>query len=239
MHTEIKRRARVRLAARTDIAIILSIFVSQHVTIMANPLFIAIEGIDGSGKSTQSQLLAEKLQSVGHRVYQTFEPTDQPIGRMIRDIFAGRTEGDQKVIASLFAADRLNHILHSEHGMLHYRQESYSIISDRYYLSSYAYHGAHVDMDWVMDMNAQAVMLLQPDVHIYIDLPPEVAMARISASRTHIEMYETLDNLTAVYEKYEEAITKIRKGENIRRISGDQSIEDIAADIWRELQKLL
>lgn len=203
------------------------------------PIFIALEGIDGSGKSTQSKLLAQKLSALGHNVYQTFEPTDQPIGKMIRDIFAGRTEGDQKVIAALFAADRLNHILHSENGMLALRQAGKSIVSDRYYLSSYAYHGAHVDMDWVMDLNAQAVMLLKPELHIYIDIDPEISMERINAGRTTTEMYETLENLQKVYDKYEEAMTIVRKSENIKRINGNQSTEDVAADIWRAVNGML
>ena len=203
------------------------------------PIFIALEGIDGSGKSTQSKLLAQKLKTLGHDVYQTFEPTDQPIGKMIRDIFAGRTEGDQKVIAALFAADRLNHILHSEYGMLSLRQKDKSIISDRYYLSSFAYHGAHVDMDWVMDLNAQAVMLLKPDLHIYIDIDPTISMERIKAGRETTEMYETLENLQNVYDKYEEAMSKVRKTENIKRIDGNRLQDEVAADIWRIVSGLI
>jgi dTMP kinase len=203
------------------------------------PLFIALEGIDGSGKSTQAELLAQKLIHLGHPVYKTFEPTDQPIGKMIRDIFAGRAEGDQKVIAALFAADRLNHILQSETGLLDMRQKGKFIVTDRYYLSSYAYHGVHVDMDWVMDLNAQAVMLLKPDIHIYIDIQPEVSMERIRSSRSSVEMYETLDNLKNVYEKYEEAFAKVRKEENIKRVNGNRSTDEISDDIWRCVQDLM
>ncbi len=202
------------------------------------PLFIALEGIDGSGKSTQTKLLAKQLNNLGHKVHTTFEPTDSDIGKMIREIFAGKREGDQKVIAALFGADRLHHILAEKDGMLALRQDGYSIVTDRYYLSSYAYHGAHVDMDWVMDINAQAVMLLKPDIHIYIDISPKVSMERISRSRETVEMYETLENLRLVYDKYEEAFAKVGKSEHIRRINGDRSEEEIAADIWREVQKL-
>ena len=67
-------------------------------------LFIAFEGIDGSGKSTQVKLLSEKLQATGHKVHATFEPTDSQIGKMIRTIFSGKMEADHKVIAALFAA---------------------------------------------------------------------------------------------------------------------------------------
>jgi dTMP kinase len=202
------------------------------------PLFIALEGIDGSGKSTQVSLLSEKLSSRGHNVHTTFEPTDSVIGKIIREIFAGKREGDQKVIAALFGADRLNHILAENDGMLAKRQAGSTVVTDRYYLSSYAYHGAHVDMDWVMDINAQATMLLKPDLHIYIDISPEVSMDRIRKGRETIEMYETLENLKTVYEKYEEAFIKVGKTERIARIKGERPVQDIAEDIWREVQKL-
>jgi dTMP kinase len=118
------------------------------------------------------------------------------------------------------------------------RNNEEHIITDRYYLSSYAYHGAHVDMDWVMDINTQAVMLLKPDIHIYIDIDPEVSLKRIKANREHIEMYETLDNLRAVYEKYEEAFSKVRKVENIKRIDGNRPQEEVANDVWNVVQRL-
>ena len=70
-------------------------------------MFIAFEGIDGSGKSSQICLLKENLSRVGKKVYQTCEPSTGPIGRMIRDIFTGIMEGDHHTIAGLFVADRL------------------------------------------------------------------------------------------------------------------------------------
>ena len=60
---------------------------------MKKNLFIAFEGIDGCGKSTQVKLLAENLKKAGHKVYATFEPTDSPIGSVIRNIFNHRIEG--------------------------------------------------------------------------------------------------------------------------------------------------
>ena len=85
---------------------------------MQKNLFIAFEGIDGSGKSTQVKLLADKLEALGHQVYSTFEPTKSDIGKMIRTIFSGKMEADHKVIAALFAADRLDHLLNKTDGIL-------------------------------------------------------------------------------------------------------------------------
>jgi dTMP kinase len=66
------------------------------------PLFIAFEGIDGSGKSTQAKLLAEKMSTRNLKTHLTFEPTNSDIGKMIREIFAGKREGDQKSLRHYF-----------------------------------------------------------------------------------------------------------------------------------------
>jgi len=206
---------------------------------MAKNLFIALEGIDGSGKSTQSQLLARQLQQAGHKVYTTFEPTDSPIGKMIRDIFSHRMEADHKVIAGLFVADRLHHLSNQEDGILKKLEEGYTVISDRYYLSSYAYHAAHMSMDWVINANSMAADLLRPDLNIYIDVDPETSMERINKGRSSTEMYETLDNLKNVKAKYFEAFEKVKHDENIYITNGNREEEEVAESIWQEVQKIL
>ena len=212
--------------------------ISKGYTMNQKGRFIAFEGIDGSGKSTQVKLLTQYLTSKGHKVYATFEPTDSPIGKIIRDIFNHRMEGDQKVIAALFAADRLNHLLHSEDGMIKKLNDGFTVITDRYYLSSYAYHSVHVDMDWVIQLNAQSATLLKPDLHIYIEMDPQISMNRLNAGRTHIEMYETLDNLVKVKDKYEIAIELVKNEEKIVRIDGNRSPEVIAAEIQQLLETM-
>ena len=103
---------------------------------MKKNLFIALEGIDGSGKSTQMTRLAEKLTSSGHKVYTTFEPTDSPIGSVIKNIMKGRIDADHKTIAALFAADRLDHLLNGVNGIVKKMKEGFTVITDRFYFSS-------------------------------------------------------------------------------------------------------
>jgi dTMP kinase len=202
-------------------------------------IFIAIEGIDGSGKSTQSKRLAETLTEMGHKVYTTFEPTDSRIGVMIRDIFSHRMEGDHRVIAALFVADRLNHLLNSQDGILKKLDEGYTVITDRYYFSSYAYHSAHMDMDWVIKANALSAELLRPDLNIYIDISPEVSMERINKGRTSVEMYETLENLTVVSQKYQQAFELLSDVEKIVNIDGNRHADIIAEDIKQQVMSLM
>jgi dTMP kinase len=156
---------------------------------------------------------------------------------MIRDIFNHRMEGDQRVIAALFAADRLNHLLHSQDGIIRKLEEGYTVITDRYYFSSYAYHTVHgIDMDWVIDLNRVSADLLKPDLNIYIDIAPEKSMERLIIGRTTMEMYETLDNLKAVQEKYFEAFQRMKDKENICFIDGSQAEEQVAIDIQSKIR---
>ena len=195
------------------------------------PLFIAFEGIDGSGKTTQAKRLADSLTLEGTKIHLTAEPTKRTIGKMIREIFSGAAKADERVIAGLFVADRLDHILNDQDGMLNLLRNGITVISDRYYLSSYAYHGVHTDMDWVINSNAMAAKLLRPDLNIFIDVSPEIAMDRIASGRTGTELYETLDNLKAVRQKYFEAFEKVRGEEKIEIINGDRPHDEVSADI--------
>ena len=197
--------------------------------------FIAFEGIDGSGKSTQVKLLSEKLAKDSHKVYSTFEPTDGPIGSLIRKIFKREMEADHKTIAALYLADRLEHLLNKTNGILKKMEEGYTVISDRYYFSSYAYHGTHMPIDWVIDANSLCAQLLRPDLTIFIDVPPEVCVQRLSKNRNMIELYEDLENLHKVREKYFEAFDKLKNEENIFIINGDQPFEKIFNDIWNKI----
>ena len=205
---------------------------------MRKNLFIAFEGVDGSGKSTQVKLLANKLKEEGHKVYCTSEPTDRPIGAMIRDIFQHKMEADHRTIAGLFIADRLDHLLNKSTGILKKLDEGYTVIIDRYYFSSYAYQGVHMSLDWVIEANKQSADLIRPDLNIFIDIDPDIAIQRINKGREIIELYETKENLTNVRNKFFEAFEKQKEVEKILITDGNKSPDIIADDIWRNVTEL-
>lgn len=205
---------------------------------MKKNLFIAFEGIDGSGKSTQVKLLTDNLKKAGHKVYSTFEPTDGPIGAVIRNIFNHRIEADHRTIAGLFVADRLDHLLNKTNGILKKLEDGYTVITDRYYFSSYAYHGAHMSLDWVIEANSLSADLLRPNLNIYIDISPEISMKRLNSGRNSMELYETIENLRTVRDKYLEAMEQLKFKENIFMTDGNRSPELIAADIWNEISRI-
>ncbi len=199
--------------------------------------FIVLEGIDGSGKSTQIQYLTEKLMQHGILCYPTMEPTDSPIGSLIHQIMIGRIKTDNKVIAALFVADRLDHLLNDVNGIVPKIQEGVTIVSDRYYFSSFAYHSIDMPMEWVIQANQQCMEILKPTVSIFIDVEPDVAIGRIAKNRFHQELFEKKSRLIKVREKYLEAFEKLKESEHVVIINGNRDTKAIADDIWEEVKK--
>lgn len=206
---------------------------------MKKNLFIALEGLDGSGKSTQTKLLAEKLKEQGIKVYTTFEPTNSRIGSIIKDIFKHKMEADHRTIAALLAADRLDHLLNKNDGIVKKLEEGYTVICDRYYFSSYAYQGTHLDIDWVIRANSLSADILRPDLNIFIDLAPELCMKRVNKSRSATELYETEENLRMVRQKFFEAFKKEKDKEVVFITDGNRPSDLIAKDIWKEVEQIM
>lgn len=205
---------------------------------LADKRFIVFEGIDGCGKSTQAKLLTERLNLEGIPVHLTAEPSLRPIGKMIRDIFAHRMEADERTIAALFVADRLDHVINHEEGIRTKLEQGFTVICDRYYLSSYAYQGSLVPLDWVMKANALSVELAKPALHIFIDIPVELSVERISKSRAQLEPYETHENLVRVRAAYLKVIELLKDEEHIVTIDGTQSVDWIAERIWKAVEEV-
>ena len=203
-----------------------------------NNKFIVLEGIDGCGKSTQVELLANQFKHEGHKVYTTFEPTDSPIGSLIRNIMKGRIDADHKTIAGLFLADRLDHLQNKTNGILKKLEEGFTVISDRYYFSSYAYHSVHMPLDWVIQANSLCAELLRPDLNIYIDIDPEASMNRMSSARDNQELYETHEMLKNVRENYFRAFEKLKDEENIFQTDGNRSVEEIADEVRQKIRAI-
>lgn len=153
-------------------------------------LFIVTEGLDGSGKSTQIELMKQELERRGHKVYVTAEPTGFETGAYIRRILSDSLEKDMYLQAALFLADRLEHITHPQNGIARYLDMGYTVICDRYYFSSFAYQGTASDIDWVMKINLECERILKPDLCLFLDVDPDTCKRRIDTVREKAELYE-------------------------------------------------
>lgn len=199
--------------------------------------FIVFEGTDGSGKSTQMKLLAAHLASKGIPVYSTHEPTDSPFGALLHACMNGRIETGEHAIAALFAADRLDHIENPVNGILSKLDAGCTVLCDRYYLSSFAYNGGFVPLEWVEELNRPAMELLRPDLVIYLDLTPEEGMRRVSR-RGEVERYETLERQMKIREKYFEVFKRYQGRENIVIVKNEEDKERTQANVRRAVEAL-
>lgn len=194
-------------------------------------LFIVFEGIDGSGKTTQARMLAEHLEGLGRRTHITAEPTKLPSGVALREALGGKVKKSECEMAVMFVADRIQHNINAESGIDALVGAGVDVICDRYYYSSLAYQGQATDYEWVKNMNLNCPEIRRPDVCIYIDLLPEQSLERISKGRESLEIYENVETLTRVRNKFLSVIEDLSKTDNIRIIDGYRTPEEVSAEI--------
>ena len=197
--------------------------------------FIVFEGIDGAGKTTQIELLSNRLSQSGESVTVTAEPTDNESGRALRRALSGREPHSECEMAVMFVFDRIGHNAQIKALLA----EGKTVICDRYYYSTLAYQGKSTDYAWVRSMNIECPEILRPDACIYLDLTPEQSLERISKGRAEVEIYENLEKLTEVRNSFFSVIEDLRAdGEKIFVVNANRSIEDIFNEIFDIVAKI-
>jgi len=151
----------------------------QEVIGLMAGFFITLEGIEGSGKSSQARALQQFLQQSGYQTFLTREPGDTEIGRIIRELLLNPdyTEMKPRTEILLYAADRAQHVSELVRPAL---ADGKVVISDRYYDSNLAYqgYGRGLDLETVKKINFWAVEELHPDLTILLDLPVQQGLKR-------------------------------------------------------------
>jgi dTMP kinase len=190
-------------------------------------VFICIEGLDGSGKTTQALLLTKKLYKSHNAIYTT-EPSNGKTGTFIRDCCLYEEKRlSTAAEALLFAADRIEHI---ENEIKPALAEGKLVICDRYIYSSLAYQGsAGLSLEWIKTINSHA---LQPDFGIFIDVSPERVLERLQRKKSVMETLETQQKVREIYLKF------VEKGELIR-IDGDKPTDAVADELYSKVLSLL
>jgi dTMP kinase len=196
-------------------------------TLQKRGAFIVIEGLDGSGKTTQAKLLVGKLKNGYNAVYTT-EPSRGKIGAFIRQrCLYEQRRLDSATEALLFAADRIEHI---QTEVIPALNEGKLVVSDRYVYSSLAYQGSlGLNLNWIEDINKHA---LKPDLAVFLDVNPEVVMQRLNRKKSVMETLETQRKVREVYLKF------VEKGELVR-IDGDESVAQVSEALTVRLLSFL
>jgi dTMP kinase len=192
---------------------------------------IVLEGLDGAGTTTQVKRLVEHLRADGCKAHATREPSDGPVGKLIREMLTGghAVPGQslsQSTFGLLFAADRLDHLQREVEPRL---AEGATVVSDRWYHSSLAYQGTGADRDWITLLNARA---RKPDLTIFLEVRPHIAAKRRHDAGRAQELFEDLRMQEAVAEGYTATNKELQaQGERIETIDGEQSPDAVFAAI--------
>lgn len=189
--------------------------------------FIAIEGIDGSGKSTLSKMLVNTIKQSGKECEYTFEPTNGEFGNRIRESFTTERLSLEEEY-SLFTKDRKEHL---EKYILPKLEAGVSIVCDRYYFSTAAYQGAR-GMDFTTILNEQQDFALKPNILIIIEISVETALRRISSSRGSTNTFETEEYLRKVSSLFSKIDTPY-----LKRVDGEGSLDEVFAKIIEVWEK--
>jgi dTMP kinase len=188
-------------------------------------MFIAFEGLDGSGSSTQSKILAERLEKNGHAVLKTKEPTkDTHIGKMIKEILQYKWEVSPEALQLLFSADRAEHLRNEIEPALKNNQ---IVITDRYFFSTLAYGALDVDMNWLKEISRNFRI---PDITFLHRVDPDECIKRIAGRGSEYELFEQKEKLEKIWENYEKISDEYP---NFHMVDGSKSIEEVGEEIWK------
>lgn len=191
-------------------------------------MFICIEGLDGSGKTTQTKMLVRTLKQKGYDAIATAEPSRGELGRFIKHRYLnGKERRSSTVEALLFAADRVEHV---QNEIKPYLGQKKIVISDRYYYSSFAYQGAEgLELEWIRAINEKAI---HPDLALFIDVVPENVAHRLKREKSVMENMDTQKKVREVYLKFV-------SGNELVRIDGNGSRRNVTKLLLREVLRFL
>jgi len=193
--------------------------------------FVTFEGIDGSGKSTISKLVVEKLRSTGEKVVWTFEPTDSDVGKFVQECI--KQHSDPFVTSFTFIADRILHCRLIQQWL----DEGNIVICDRYSESTYAYQAAQLEgklktpLKWLQDLSEGRILI--PDRTFLFIITPKESLARIQ-NRSNLVPFERVSFLEKVHKNY----LKVSKGKRFKNIDATLPIDDIVQRCYDDILSL-
>jgi dTMP kinase len=200
--------------------------------------FAVLEGCDGSGTTTQLGLLKKRFEAPqaggAPGLFATCEPTEGPVGMLIRRILRGETAVTAETLARLFAADRTEH-LYAPGGIVERCRRGELAVSDRYSPSSLVYQGIACGPSLPRRLNGS---FPDPELLVYLDIDSGIAMERLEGRKDR-EIYERLDFQVRVREAYRKLLPLYeRAGVRVLLLDGKEAPEKLAEEIWRAVREM-
>jgi len=182
--------------------------------------FICIEGVDGSGKTTQAKRLVKNLRRRGFDAVYTTEPSTGKVGKLIRSFVLDRDKRVPIALeALLFAADRVDHVENVVKPLL---KQGKIVVCDRYVYSTLAYQGAAgLSLDWIERINRFA---LKPHLALFIDVPTDVVVKRLKRKRTVMETKRNQEKVREVY-------LKMVQEQRLMLVDGDKPVSRVGKKV--------
>ncbi|MFL2939665.1 MAG: dTMP kinase [Marine Group III euryarchaeote CG-Epi4] len=186
-------------------------------------MLINLEGIDGCGKSTQSQFLMDKFENDNEKTIMLKEPTNGKYGQKLWNMLSGKIEATTEEILELFVLDRKEHVNQKIKPAL---DQGKIVLMDRYYYSTMAYQSAAgIDVSRIRRDNEFAP---KPDIVLIFDLPADLAMKRVR-SHSVADVFEKEEHL----EKVRKAYLNLENDPLVRIIDATGTPEEIFDEVWR------
>ena len=198
-----------------------------------NGFFITLEGVEGAGKTTQINLLAEAF---GEKVIVTREPGGTQISEQIREIFLTAAEISAQTELMLIAASRAQHVSEL---ILPALKDGKTVICDRFSDATIAYQGYRkgIDLELIEQVNSIATQGLKPDVTFLLDLPPDVGLNRKRESDEPLTRLE-LETITS-HEKVRKGYLALAKSESerVKIINAQRDIDEVSKVLISESKR--
>ena len=196
--------------------------------------FVVLEGLDGSGTTTQLNIITKRLEKDGITVIRTFEPTDNPIGKLIRKVLKKELSLEPKTISRLFVADRHEHI-YGKNGIIENSSKGHLVLCDRYLFSSLAYQTPECGFDYVKNINQNFPL---PEHIFFFNVPVNICQERIAKRGDEKELFDAYEYQLKVHKNYLRALELYKNSEmNIHTIDGTKSPEEISNEIYNIIRQ--
>lgn len=207
--------------------------------------FVVVEGIDGSGKTTQIKNLEKELLKKGYKVFSSKNPTDGAVGKFIREILAGKKKFSPVAFQYLFCADRAE----QQKEIIARLKQGELVLMDRYFWSSVAYGAVDNGIDFSKRKNPDRSVFLVafsilsvysqfivPDVTVYLKVPAQTAISRLRESRHSLDIYDKKEKLEKIAGGYDWLVKKFPK--EFLLIDGEKEEKEVAGEILEKLKNL-